>query len=66
MHKKACLKNVALEMAATIVARKRHRREQRARGKRENIFSTRNLFGNQEEYENIICQAMLFFICFRK
>ncbi len=30
------------------------------------FFLTCNLFGMQEEQENIICQTMLFFICFRK
>ncbi len=31
------------------------------RGRRERIFITHNLFGMQEEHENIVCQAMLFF-----
>ncbi len=38
-------------MAAIIVARRRHRREQRARGRRERIFSTHiHLFGIPEEH----------------
>ncbi len=49
--KKRVLNYFALEMVAFVVARRRHRREQRARGRRERIFSTRiNLFGMPEEH----------------
>ncbi len=44
-QKKHVLNYFALEIAAIIVTRRRHCREQRARGRRERIFSTRiNLF----------------------
>ncbi len=47
----------ALEMAAIVVARMRHRREQRTLGRREMIFSTCiNLFVMQEE--NVICHVI--------
>ncbi len=59
--KKHVLNYFDLEMAAIVVA------EQRACNRKERIFSTCiNLFGMQEEHENIVCQAMLFLICFRK
>ncbi len=45
------LNYIALEMAAIITARRRHRREQRALGRRERIFSTHiNLFGMPEQH----------------
>ncbi len=67
-QKKHVLNYFALEMAAIVVARRRHRREQRARGRRERIFFFEriNLFGKNTLSEHIVCQAMLFFICFRK
>ncbi len=50
-QKKHVLNYFALEMAAIIVARRRHRREQRACGRRERIFSTSiNLFSMPEEH----------------
>ncbi len=64
---KACLKLFCAEMAAIIVAKRRHSREQRSRGRRERIFSTHiNLFGKNTLSEHIVCQAMLFLVCFRK
>ncbi len=61
---KQSLNYFVLEMAAIIVARRRHRRELRARGRRERIFSTRiHLFWMPEEHisfaYHIVCQAML-------
>ncbi len=54
----------ALEMAAVVVARRRHRREQRARGRRERISSTHiHLFGKNTLSKHIVCQAMLFLVC---
>ncbi len=67
VQKKHVLNYFALEMAAIIVAKRRHRREQRSRGRRERIFSTRiNLFGKNTLSKHIVCQAMLFLVCFRK
>lgn len=49
-EKKHVLNHFALEMAAIVVARRRHRRNQRLHGRRERIFSTRiNLFGMPEQ-----------------
>ncbi len=49
--KKHALNYFALEMAAFVVAKRRHHREQRARGRRKRIFSKIiNLFGMPEEH----------------
>ncbi len=54
-------------MAAIIVARRGTAENRERMVERRGFFSTRiNLFGMQEEHENIVCQAMLFLICFRK
>lgn len=59
--KKHILYYFAFEMAAVIISRRRHRRDLRARGRRESIFfSTRiNLFRMQEEHENIVIFNLL-------
>ncbi len=64
--KKHVLNYFALEMAAIIVAKRRHRREQRACGRRERIFFPHVLIYVECQKntlsEHIICQAMLFLI----
>ncbi len=62
-QKKHALNYFALEMAAIVFSRRRHRREQRAR--RED-FLLIHLFWMLEKHENIVCQAMLFLISFRQ
>ncbi len=67
--KKRVLNYFALEMVAFVVARRRHRREQRARGRRERIFSTphvliylecqKNTFSESEHILPLICTALV-------
>ncbi len=56
----------ALEMAAICSQEEALQRTESAWQKGEDFFSKRNLVGMQEEHKNIVCQAILFLICFRK
>ncbi len=58
--KKHVLNYFVLEMAEIVIAKRRHRREHRARGRRERIFFI-NLFRKRKNAsKHIIFQAMLF------